>query len=101
ALKDSLYNTFAAAGFNAIGDFGKTHKLETGSAQMVVMHALMGGLAAQARGDSFAAGAIGAGLNEALVKDLDKLVSSYSPENREAMLAMASQLTGLVGVVAK
>ena len=42
ALKDSLYNTFAAAGFNAIGDFGKTHKLETGSAQMVVMHALMG-----------------------------------------------------------
>ncbi|MBN0084845.1 DUF637 domain-containing protein, partial [Pseudomonas aeruginosa] len=74
ALKDSLYNTFAAAGFNAIGDFGKTHKLETGSAQMVVMHALMGGLAAQARGDSFAAGAIGAGLNEALVKDLDKLV---------------------------
>lgn len=101
ALKDSLYNTFAAAGFNAIGDFGKTHKLETGSAQMVVMHALMGGLAAQSRGDSFAAGAIGAGLNEALVKDLDKLVSSYSPENREAMLAMASQLTGLVGVVAK
>ncbi|RQF75807.1 two-partner secretion system putative hemagglutinin TpsA2 [Pseudomonas aeruginosa] len=99
ALKDSLYNTFAAAGFNAIGDFGKTHKLETGSAQMVVMHALMGGLAAQARGDSFAAGAIGAGLNEALVKDLDKLVSSYSPENREAMLTMASQLTGLIGAV--
>jgi filamentous hemagglutinin len=67
---------------------------------MVVMHALMGGLAAEARGDSFAAGAIGAGLNEALVADLDKLVSRYSPENREALLTMASQLTGLIGVVA-
>ncbi|MHB9799637.1 two-partner secretion domain-containing protein [Pseudomonas sp. MT3] len=98
ALKDSLYNTFAAAGFNAIGDFGKANGLSAGDAQMVVMHALMGGLAAQARGDSFAAGAIGAGLNEALVSDLDKLVSGYSPENREAMLTMASQLTGLIGV---
>ncbi|WP_152227734.1 DUF637 domain-containing protein [Pseudomonas sp. SCB32] len=100
ALKDSVYNTFAAVGFNAIGDFGVTHGLKSGDAQMVVMHALMGGLAAQARGDSFAAGAIGAGLNEAVVADLDKLVSGYSPENREAMLTMASQLTGLIGVVA-
>ncbi|MFK0089671.1 DUF637 domain-containing protein [Pseudomonas sp. NPDC090755] len=99
ALKDSLYNTFAAAGFNAIGDFGQAHDLKAGDAQMVVMHALMGGLAAQARGDSFAAGAAGAGLNEALVSDLDQLVGSYSAESREAMLTMASQLTGLIAVV--
>ncbi|RFQ16001.1 hemagglutinin, partial [Pseudomonas sp. ATCC 13867] len=101
ALKDSVYNTFAAAGFNAIGDFGSTHGLQAGDAQMVVMHALMGGLAAQARGDSFAAGAAGAGLNEALVADLDKLVSGYSPENREALLTMSSQLVGLIGAVAQ
>lgn len=99
ALKDSLYNTFAAAGFNAIGDFGKQHGLNSGDSQMVVMHALMGGLAAQARGDSFAAGAAAAGLNEYLVADLDKLVSKYSPENREALLTMSSQLVGLVGTV--
>ncbi|CAB5524385.1 Possible hemagglutinin (DUF637) [Pseudomonas putida] len=99
ALKDSLYNTFAAAGFNAIGDFGKTHGLEAGDAQMVVMHAVMGGLAAEARGGSFAAGAAGAGLNEALVGDLDKLISSYSPANREALLTMSSQLVGILGVL--
>ncbi|WP_447754793.1 two-partner secretion domain-containing protein [Pseudomonas nicosulfuronedens] len=101
ALKDSVYNTFAAAGFNAIGDFGKANGLNTGDAQMVVMHALMGGLAAEARGDSFAAGAAGAGLNEALVADLDKLVNGYSPETREAMLTMSSQLVGLIGAVAQ
>ncbi len=99
ALKDSLYNTFAAAGFNAIGDFGKTHGLEAGDAQMVVMHAVMGGLAAEARGGSFAAGAAGAGLNEGLVGDLDKLISSYSPANREALLTMSSQLVGILGVL--
>ena len=99
ALKDSLYNTVAAAGFNAIGDFGKTHGLEAGDAQMVVMHAVMGGLAAEARGGSFAAGAAGAGLNEALVGDLDKLISSYSPANREALLTMSSQLVGILGVL--
>ncbi|WP_374440002.1 DUF637 domain-containing protein [Pseudomonas panipatensis] len=101
ALKNSLYNTFAAVGFNAVGDFGKTHKLETGGEQMVVLHALMGGLAAEARGESFAAGAAAAGLNEAVVKDLDALVSSYSPENRAALLSMSSQLVGLVATVAQ
>ncbi|MDF3933786.1 DUF637 domain-containing protein, partial [Pseudomonas citronellolis] len=101
ALKDSLYNTLAAAGFNAVGDFGQAHKLETGSGQMVVLHALMGGLAAEARGESFSTGAVAAGLNEAAVKDLDALVSSYSPENREALLSMSSQLLGLVATVAQ
>lgn len=66
---------------------------------MVVMHAVMGGLAAEARGGSFAAGAAGAGLNEALVGDLDKLISSYSPANREALLTMSSQLVGILGVL--
>uniref|UniRef100_UPI0023EEECEB DUF637 domain-containing protein n=1 Tax=Pseudomonas pseudonitroreducens TaxID=2892326 RepID=UPI0023EEECEB len=101
ALKDSVYNTFAAAGFNAIGDFGVKNGLSSGDAQMVVMHAVMGGLAAQARGDSFAAGAAGAGLNEALVAGLDKLVSVYSPETRDAMLTMSAQLVGLIGAVAQ
>ncbi|SDI78653.1 filamentous hemagglutinin, partial [Pseudomonas panipatensis] len=50
---------------------------------------------------SFAAGAAAAGLNEAVVKDLDALVSSYSPENREALLSMSSQLVGLVATVAQ
>ncbi|WP_444439213.1 two-partner secretion domain-containing protein [Pseudomonas sp. A6] len=101
ALKGSLYNTLAAAGFNAVGDFGQAHKLDTGSGQMVVLHALVGGLAAEARGESFATGALVAGLNEAVVKDLDALVSSYSPENREALLSMSSQLLGLVATVAQ
>ncbi|MNJ22668.1 hypothetical protein D3C77_170420 [compost metagenome] len=101
ALKDSVYNTFAAGGFNWVGDFGQSHGLKPGDAQMVVLHALMGGLAAQARGDNFAAGAAGAGLNEALVSDLDQLVSGYSPENREALLSMSSQLVGLIAAVAE
>ncbi|SDI78307.1 hypothetical protein, partial [Pseudomonas panipatensis] len=50
---------------------------------------------------SFAAGAAAAGLNEAVVKDLDALVSSYSPENRAALLSMSSQLVGLVATVAQ
>ncbi|MBU5960985.1 DUF637 domain-containing protein [Pseudomonas aeruginosa] len=44
-----------------------------------LMHALMGGLAAQVSGGDFATGAAAAGANEALVAKLDQAFKSLSP----------------------
>ncbi|MCV4159737.1 DUF637 domain-containing protein, partial [Pseudomonas aeruginosa] len=57
ALKSALYNSFAAAGFNFVGDIGQEYSLKPGDPSMVTMHALMGGLAAQVSGGDFATGA--------------------------------------------
>ncbi|WP_205579625.1 DUF637 domain-containing protein, partial [Pseudomonas aeruginosa] len=95
ALKSALYNSFAAAGFNFVGDIGQEYSLKPGDPSMVTMHALMGGLAAQVSGGDFATGAAAAGANEALVAKLDQAFKSLSPENREAMVTMGSQLVGV------
>ena len=92
ALKDSLYNTLAAAAFNAVGNL----HLENGSAQKIAAHALVGGLVAEAAGKDFASGAIAAGANEALATELRQAVTRLSPKNRDALLVMSSQLVGLV-----
>ncbi|WP_445939036.1 two-partner secretion domain-containing protein, partial [Pseudomonas sp.] len=69
ALRSSLASTFAAAGFNLIGDVTAKEQwnLENGSPAKVAMHAVMGGLAAEAAGGDFKTGALAAGVNELLV----------------------------------
>ncbi|MBY1014408.1 DUF637 domain-containing protein, partial [Pseudomonas aeruginosa] len=101
ALKSALYNSFAAAGFNFVGDIGQEYSLKPGDPSMVTMHALMGGLAAQVSGGDFATGAAAAGANEALVAKLDQAFKSLSPENREAMVTMGSQLVGVVAAAVR
>lgn len=101
ALKSALYNSFAAAGFNFVGDIGQEYSLKPGDPSMVTMHALMGGLAAQVSGGDFATGAAAAGANEALVAKLDQAFKSLSPENREAMVTMGSQLVGVLAAAVR
>ncbi|MDE3739084.1 DUF637 domain-containing protein [Pseudomonas resinovorans] len=94
ALQGALYNTLAAAAFNAVGDFTED-KWVDGSPQKVAIHAIVGGLLSEATGGDFKTGAIAAGANEALVVQLDALV-----KNDPNLLTMSSQLVGLVAAAA-
>ncbi|WP_371231666.1 filamentous hemagglutinin N-terminal domain-containing protein [Pseudomonas sp. QE6] len=99
-LKNSLYNTFAAAGFNQVGDIGTINGYTPGSAPMVAMHALMGGLVSVVSGGDFTTGAVAAGANEAMVASLDETFKKLSPDKREQLLTTSSQLVGLVATAA-
>ncbi len=90
ALKNALFNTLAAASFNAVGDYTKG-VFADGSAQKIAIHAMVGGLLAEATGGDFKTGALAAGANEALVADLNKLV-----KGDERLLTMSSQIVGVL-----
>ncbi|HDL6380265.1 TPA: DUF637 domain-containing protein, partial [Pseudomonas aeruginosa] len=93
ALQNSLANAFAAYGFKLIGD--TTHGvLDDGSLGKIGLHALMGGLAAEAVGGDFRTGALAAGVNEALVNSLAKQYASLPIDDKKGLLIMSSQLIG-------
>ncbi|EPF1353345.1 DUF637 domain-containing protein, partial [Pseudomonas aeruginosa] len=93
ALQNSLANAFAAYGFKLIGD--TTHGvLDDGSLGKIGLHALMGGLAAEAVGGDFRTGALAAGVNEALVDSLAKQYASLPIDDKKGLLTMSSQLIG-------
>ncbi|WP_425221573.1 polymorphic toxin type 50 domain-containing protein [Pseudomonas sp.] len=95
-LGNALVNTFAAYGFNLVGDLGDRYQLPSGSAEKVVLHALMGGLAAEAYGGDFASGALVAGVNELVVAGLNAQFAGLPDEQREALLVMNAQLLGVL-----
>eukprot|EP00659_Diplonema_papillatum_P021680 gene21680-33368_t len=74
ALKTALFNTLAAASFNAVGDYTKKWNIENGSIPKIAIHAMVGGLLAEATGGDFRTGALAAGANEALVVQLNDIV---------------------------
>ncbi|PWK46012.1 hemagglutinin-like protein [Pseudomonas sp. OV226] len=88
ALQSTLFNTLAAASFNAVGDYAPG---ADGNLQKIMIHAMVGGLLAQVSGGDFRTGALAAGANEALVADLNKLV-----QGNPNLLSMSSQLVGLL-----
>ncbi|RMQ27761.1 Filamentous hemagglutinin, intein-containing [Pseudomonas syringae pv. actinidiae] len=88
ALQSTLFNTLAAASFHAVGDYVPA---ADGSAQKIMVHAMVGGLLAQVSGGDFKTGALAAGANEAVVADLNKLV-----KGNPNLLSMSSQLVGLL-----
>ncbi|MEL7936947.1 DUF637 domain-containing protein, partial [Pseudomonas delhiensis] len=90
ALQSTLLNTLAAVSFNAVGDYTKGVYAD-GSIQKVMIHAMVGGLLAEASGGDFKAGALAAGANEALVDQLDTWVGGD-----KFLLDMTSQLVGLL-----
>ncbi|MBI7799972.1 DUF637 domain-containing protein, partial [Pseudomonas aeruginosa] len=95
ALQNSLANAFAAYGFKLIGD--TTHGvLDDGSLGKIGLHALMGGLAAEAVGGDFRTGALAAGVNEALVDSLAKQYASLPIDDKKGLLIMSSQLIGVL-----
>jgi filamentous hemagglutinin len=96
ALQTSLVNTFAAYGFNLVGDIGKEYHLEPGGLEKIGLHAVMGGLASEAAGGDFRTGAIAAGVNEALVSHLAAQYELMPEEQRKSLLVMNSQLIGVL-----
>ncbi len=82
ALQSSLANAFAAYGFNMIGDVSK-NRFADGGITKIGLHALMGGLAAEAAGGDFRTGALAAGVNEALVDSLAKQYASMPEDKRK------------------
>ncbi|WP_275628639.1 DUF637 domain-containing protein [Pseudomonas sp. 273] len=90
ALQSTLLNTLAAVSFNAVGDYTKGVYAD-GSIQKVMIHAMVGGLLAEASGGDFKTGALAAGANEALVDQLDTWVGG-----NKILLDMTSQLVGLL-----
>jgi filamentous hemagglutinin len=95
ALQSSLANAFAAYGFNMIGDVSK-NRFADGGITKIGLHALMGGLAAEAAGGDFRTGALAAGVNEALVDSLAKQYASMPEDKRKGLLVMSSQLIGVL-----
>lgn len=100
ALRSSLANTFAAAGFNWVGDVGKQFGLADGGAAKIGLHAVMGGLAAEASGGDFKSGALAACLNEAVVDELAKQYQGMPLEQKQKLLAMNAQLIGAFAAAA-
>ncbi|MBB4864037.1 filamentous hemagglutinin [Pseudomonas nitritireducens] len=90
ALKATLYNTLAAASFNAVGDYTKG-VYDEGSIQKILIHAMVGGLLAEASGGDFRTGALAGGANEALVDQLNTWVGG-----NQDLLTMTSQLVGVL-----
>lgn len=95
ALKNALFNTLAAASFNAVGDYTQG-VFADGSAQKIAIHAMVGGLLAEATGGDFKTGALAAGANEALVGHLNNLV-----KGDESLLSMSSQIVGVLAAAAQ
>nr|WP_181427679.1 filamentous hemagglutinin N-terminal domain-containing protein [Pseudomonas soli] len=100
ALRTSLANTFAAAGFNWVGDAGQKIDPEFRRLSKVGLHAIMGGLAAQAAGGDFKTGALAAGLNASMVDTLAQQYASMAPEQRQKLLVMNAQLIGVFAAAA-
>lgn len=96
ALQTSLANTFAAFGFNLVGDIGQANNLQEGGLTKIGLHAVMGGLAAEAAGGDFKTGALAAGVNEALIDHLATQYADMPKDKRDALLAMNSQLIGVL-----
>ncbi|WP_349681644.1 DUF637 domain-containing protein [Pseudomonas sp. UBA6562] len=102
ALRNSLANTFAAAGFNWVGDISAENKLdfENGGLPKTVLHALMGGLAAEAAGGDFRIGALSAGVNEAVVGRLADQYTQLQGDEKDRLLVMNSQILGVLTAAA-
>ena len=94
ALQGAVHHVVSGVLFNAVGDFSHGRYAE-GSPEKIALHALAGGLAAEAMGGDFKTGAMAAGANEALVEFLDSQLGS-NPETRTHLLTTASQLVGIV-----
>ncbi|WWG59137.1 DUF637 domain-containing protein [Pseudomonas poae] len=95
ALKGALFNTLAAASFNAIGDYTQG-VLTEGYPPKVIVHAMVGGLLSKATGGDFKTGALAAGINEALVVQLDTLV-----KGDKDLLSMSSQIVGVLAAASQ
>ncbi|MGR2741097.1 DUF637 domain-containing protein [Billgrantia sp. Q4P2] len=94
SLENAVHHVASGVLFNAVGDFSHG-RFDNGSPEKIALHALTGGLVAEAMGGDFRTGAMAAGANEALVEFLDSKLGS-DPQTRTHFLTTASQLVGIV-----
>lgn len=95
-LQSTVYSTLAAYSFDQVGNL----QLKTGSPEKIALHALVGGMIAEASGSNFAVGAMAAGVNETFANQLRRLSAQISPQNRDHLMLMSSQLLGVVAAAA-
>ena len=91
ALQGAVHHVVSGVLFNAVGDVSYGRDAE-GSPEKIALHALAGGLAAEAMGGDFRTGAIAAGASEALVHHL--------VESGSANPVLSNTVAQLVGIVA-
>lgn len=96
ALTSTLANTFAAAGFNWVGDISLEHGFKEGGLTKIGLHAIMGDLAAEAAGGDFKIDALAAEANEALIDTLANQYDNMSKDQRSGLLVMNSQVLGVL-----
>ncbi|MEX5573763.1 filamentous hemagglutinin N-terminal domain-containing protein [Pseudomonas lijiangensis] len=95
-LQSTVYSTLAAYSFDQVGNLGLT----TGSPEKVALHAIVGGMIAEASGSDFAVGAMAAGVNEAFANQLRRMSAQIAPEQRDQLMLLSSQLLGVVAAAA-
>ncbi|MFB4391824.1 MULTISPECIES: filamentous hemagglutinin N-terminal domain-containing protein [unclassified Pseudomonas] len=95
-LQSAIYNTLAAYSFDQVGNLG----LKTGSPEKIALHALVGGMIAEASGSDFAVGAMAAGVNETFANQLRRMATNIDPERRDHLMLMSSQLLGVIAAAA-
>ncbi|WP_434601517.1 DUF637 domain-containing protein [Pseudomonas sp. Z4-7] len=95
-LQSTIYSTLAAYSFDQVGNL----QLKTGSPEKIALHALVGGMIAEASGSDFAVGAMAAGVNETFANQLRRMSAQMSPEYRDHLMLMSSQLLGVVAAAA-
>uniref|UniRef100_UPI000468C57D DUF637 domain-containing protein n=1 Tax=Pseudomonas sp. PH1b TaxID=1397282 RepID=UPI000468C57D len=95
ALKSALFNTLAAASFNAVGDYSLDVFAE-GTLPKIAIHAIVGRLLSEATGGDFKIGALAAGASEALAVELGQLV-----KGDENLLVMSSQIVGVLAAASQ
>jgi len=97
-LLAAAVNAGAAEGFRAVGDYAKENGLANGSVEKAFAHAVIGGVAAEASGGSFAAGAAAGAATEFASVVTDGIDSQRWRETSAAMVGgVAAALTGADG----
>ncbi|MFQ3789857.1 DUF637 domain-containing protein [Halomonas sp. A29] len=92
SLENAVHHVVSGVLFNAVGDRAFDNRWDEGSPQKIALHALTGGLVAEAMGGDFRTGALAAGASEALVHHL--------VENGRANPVLSNTIAQLVGIVA-
>ncbi|MCU1748660.1 DUF637 domain-containing protein, partial [Pseudomonas sp. 6D_7.1_Bac1] len=74
----------AAAGNKGVGDLAQELKVDPGTAQAILFHAVLGGLISSAKGEGFTSGAIAGGVAEGLTPKANEFLAQYVSEHFNA-----------------
>jgi filamentous hemagglutinin len=93
--QQELAGLFGELAFEEVHKISKANGWDESSPQKIALHALIGGIMADLAGGSFASGAAGAGINEAIQKELAKITDPAL--HQWASYIIGSAVSGTVG----